>query len=255
MPVAGGAVGPLAPPIVGPALSAATTITARGSFARGLSVDVCSHSISIDAPPPAQREDVRQWKQVKQDLRKRRRMCPCILGRHGCLTVAEVRAVAHGMAGGQSQCPLGEHEPPICGSAAAVHVLYGFDSLGSPLSVLAPWGGVQRPVEIVSVRHRIGFARSLTSQLILLAIHDMKLRDAELESIQHLLTSHVALRLLCMSCMATTAALLNRLCVQRPVSCVRWSAKLSGWIWTRLCAWRSPTRRSRSGCRRRTSGP
>ena len=122
-----------------------------------------------------------------------------------------------------------------------------YDSLRSPLSVLAPWGGVQRPVEIFSVRHRIGFARSLTSQLILLAVHDMKLRDAELESIQHLLTSHVALRLLCMSCMATTAALLNRLCVQRPVSCVRWSAKLSGWIWTRLCAWRSPTRRSRSG--------
>ena len=51
MPVAGGAVGPLAPPIIGPALGAATTITAIGSFAIGESADVRGHSISIDAPP------------------------------------------------------------------------------------------------------------------------------------------------------------------------------------------------------------
>ena len=48
-----------------------------------------------------------------------------------------------------------------------------FGSLRSPFSVLGPWGSVQRPLEIFSVRHRVGFARSLTCQLILLAVDNI----------------------------------------------------------------------------------
>ena len=62
-----------------------------------------------------------------------------------------------------------------------------FDSLRSPLSILAPWGPILRQLEFFSMRHRVGFARSLSSQLILLAVSDMKLSDTQLQSIQSIL--------------------------------------------------------------------
>ena len=61
-----------------------------------------------------------------------------------------------------------------------------FDSLKSPLRIVAPWGPHRR-LEAFSVRHRVGFARSLTCHLILVAVHDLQLSDTELKSIQHLL--------------------------------------------------------------------
>ena len=62
-----------------------------------------------------------------------------------------------------------------------------FDSLRGPLSVMAPWGPVHHQLEPFSVRHRVGFARSLTCHLILVAVSDLKLSDTELQSIQRLL--------------------------------------------------------------------
>jgi hypothetical protein len=62
-----------------------------------------------------------------------------------------------------------------------------FASTRSPLSILAPWGPKQNRLENFSIRHRVGFARSLSCQLILLAAHDMKLDDAQMSSVQHLL--------------------------------------------------------------------
>ena len=62
-----------------------------------------------------------------------------------------------------------------------------FASERAPLQVLAPWGPWKPEIQIFSMRLRIGFARSLSCQLILLAVMDLKLQDAELLGIQHLL--------------------------------------------------------------------
>ena len=62
-----------------------------------------------------------------------------------------------------------------------------YASARSPLNMLAPWGAPAAYIANFSVRHRIGFAKSLSCQLILLAVDDMKVSDAELLSIQHIL--------------------------------------------------------------------
>jgi hypothetical protein len=46
---------------------------------------------------------------------------------------------------------------------------------------------MQNRLENFSIRHRVGFARSLSCHLIVLAAHDMKLDDAQMSSVQHLL--------------------------------------------------------------------
>ena len=62
-----------------------------------------------------------------------------------------------------------------------------YASARSPLNILAPWGPPTAHIANFSVRHRIGFGKSLSCQLILLAVVDMKLKDSDLSSIQHLL--------------------------------------------------------------------
>ena len=62
-----------------------------------------------------------------------------------------------------------------------------FASMRSPLNILAPWGPTLGQLQHFSIRHRIGFTRSLTCHLILLAVHDMKLDDAQIKTVQHLL--------------------------------------------------------------------
>ncbi len=62
-----------------------------------------------------------------------------------------------------------------------------FSSLRSPLSIVAPWGPMKPQLESFNIRHCVGFTRSLTCHLILLAVSDMELDDTQIKSIQHLL--------------------------------------------------------------------
>jgi len=62
-----------------------------------------------------------------------------------------------------------------------------FASMRSPLNILAPWGPTLGQLQHFSIRHRIGFTRSLTCHLILLAVHDMRLDDAHIKTVQNLL--------------------------------------------------------------------
>ena len=57
----------------------------------------------------------------------------------------------------------------------------------SPLSISAPCGPTLGQLQYFSIRHRIGFTRSLTCHLILAAVHDMMLDDAQIKTVQHLL--------------------------------------------------------------------
>ena len=62
-----------------------------------------------------------------------------------------------------------------------------YASARNPLNIVAPWGPPTANIADFSVRHRIGFAKSLSCQLILLAVSDMGMKNTELSSIQHLL--------------------------------------------------------------------
>ena len=57
-------------------------------------------------------------------------------------------------------------------------------TLRRPMQVLGPWGPPQAHIDTFNVRHRIGFGRSLSCQLMILAVSDLQLSDKKLSSAQ-----------------------------------------------------------------------
>ena len=69
-------------------------------------------------------------------------------------------------------------------------ILYSEDTL----QVLGAWGPPQAHIDLVNVRHRVGFGRRLSCQLTVLAVSDWKLSYEELPSVQCFLEPLIKLR-------------------------------------------------------------
>ena len=64
----------------------------------------------------------------------------------------------------------------------------------SPLQVPGPWGPPRAHIDLVNVRHCIGFGRSWSCQAIVVTVSDWERRDEELPHAQRCLEALVVVR-------------------------------------------------------------